>query len=339
MEKTSKSAKTICLPLSHEVIPTAHHLALMQYYPNDLKPHTVVCIYSDQKRLKSVIFNLRTRRTICKQAFKSIGTKDSEELSSPRVDSDAFVIKENNRTIMVLRYSETEFHLLSFPRLRVLYKFATHKPTKSKLIMCYINNEIVTWFKDENLLTFWKLFSTKPSSSLKLPFSVGSTYSQLTNRNLLILQNEKSKELAFVDVIKKQILKTIKVERNLYHSINSEDRIFRYSAIFFQGAANGECRCDTVSSDFQLTTLGRKIGLRGPGTRLYFLDGAKLILRQSLWKCEFFELTNDQVIFYPALRPKDERYSGFLQLPKEKRKFVLASRDGKLLFLQLGDGK
>lgn len=255
----------------------------------------------------------------------------SKENPFPTVDSNTFTFKENNQLIVVLRFSKTEFRMLSIPRLRLLHSLKTNQSADSQLNMCYMNNEIITWFSNDDLLTFWKFLSTKPSSTIKLPFTVRPTYSQLTNRNLLILQNEISKELVFVDVKQKKVIKTIKVEHNLYHSINAEDKLFRFWTAFMQVTGFGEFYCDSISADITLKTVG-KLSLRGSFTEAILLDGARTLIRHNSTKCQYFEIAADLLILYQSERLKDERYSGSLHIFKAK-KFCLITRDGRLLLL------
>lgn len=82
-----------------------------------------------------------------------------------------------------------------------------------------------------------------------------------------------------------------------------------------QGAQNGEFFCDSVSFDLKLKKAG-KFSLRGPGTRAIMLDGSRIILRKSLKGSDIYEMRDTKIVSYPLMRPKDERYSGFLQIPK-----------------------
>ena len=59
------------------------------------------------------------------------------------------------------------------------------------------------------------------------------------------------------------------------------------------------------------------------------------MLRRTISAPEFYEMSDDQLISFIVKRPKEERYAGFLQLPKEKRKICLVTRDGRLLLLHL----
>ena len=230
MKEATVTQQASISTLYHEFIPRAHQGYGTMTHLIDVNPRTIACVYSHKNGLSSVTFDIKTRKPFLRMA--------STENTYPAVDSDTFVIKENNQFIIVLRWSESEFHMLSVPWLRVIRKFTADQSTDSELAMCYMNKEIITWFDNGDLISFWELMSTTPSSTLKLPFAVGSTYSQLTNRNLLILQNEESSELAFVDVAQKKIVNIAKVQYNLYHSINSENRIFRYWITFTMDVQN-----------------------------------------------------------------------------------------------------
>lgn len=82
----------------------------------DFNPGIIVCVYFHHDTLNSVTINFQTR--------KAISRVTSKQTPSPKVDTDTFVIKENNKTMIVVRCSCTEFHILSVPRLRFIDKFS-----------------------------------------------------------------------------------------------------------------------------------------------------------------------------------------------------------------------
>lgn len=203
-----------------------------------------------------------------------------------------------------------------------------------------MNSEIIAWDESEELLTFWKLFCIQAFFSLKLPFRVGSTHSQLTNRNLLVLQNERSKELVFIDVIQKRVVFTSQVEHRLCHSINSENKVFtllegvllpRYVHRYSE-----ECLyCYKVSSfHTQQVPRSLNVGNKDDGSKVIFLDGAKIFLRQTLWSSQIWGITDDQLIIYDVNRYEYEPYSGFLSLSNTKNAFLLMARYGHIAIIQ-----
>ena len=322
----SKSSALIST-LSPEIIPNAfqpHHTTPKLIA---LSSAIIACVYWHQNGLFCVTFNLQTRKILQKMPGK--------QKPYPTVNSEAIAIKKGNQNLIILRHSPTEFQILSIPQLRLLHKFVPLDETnKSQFYMIYMNNEVITWFDNIAEVFFWELFSTKPSSSLQLPFNVGPVSSQLTNRNLLIMQNPISKQLVFIDVIHKNVTGTAKVEHNLEESINSEDRLFMSWSSWMYGTVNGTFYCEKLTPDLKMIEIGQ-LPLHGLLVETFLLDGTRMILWQNISKCKLYEMANDKLISYKTNRPKDEQYVGFVQLPKHKKMFCLLNRDGGLMLLRV----
>lgn len=324
MNKTKSSVHPSISVLAHDLIPRTHKLHGSRSKLVPLSPTIIACIYSHEEGLASITFNLQSRKVLQKI---SINGK-----YEPIVDSDS-LIKDGDQNFIVVRCSNTEFQILSVPRLKLRCVFKTQESEKSNLNFCYMNGEVITWFDDRSELTFWKLFATTSSSVLKLPFAVGPYYSQLTNRDLLILQNSETNKLVFVNVKQKKVADTAKSEHHLNYSVNSEDRIFRSRTTFMQGAVSGEMLCDKLTSRLTLSSIG-KLRLNGAGIQTHFLDGAKIILWQNFWDLKLYEMTDKELITYKMKRPKNERYIGFLQLSQSRRMFCLVGENKSLMLLQ-----
>ena len=332
MNSSATCHKAVFSTVNLEFIPNTQRSDYAELRLIDLNPRTVACVYSYDRKLCSVTLNLQTHKAIFRIASKAT--------FALTVESNSLVIKENNQTIVVLRRSKNEFFMFSLPRLRLVSKFVPAQSTKVQQNLCYMNGELITWCKSKASLSFWQLMGTKPSSSLMLPFTVRSTYAQLTNRNLLILQNGawESNELVFVDVKQKKISGMVKLVCKLACTINSEDRLFSYWKNNQHGVQSGVFFCESVASDLKLKQIG-KLSLSGPLKRAILLDGARVILMESLGDYECYEIADDQLITFPFNRSQNEQYPGFLKHPKEKKRFCLVTQNGKLLMLHLTDIK
>ena len=284
----------------------------------------IVCVYWNKDGLNSISFNLKTRKPLQKATGR--------EPAFPYIPSNVLAIKAGNQNLIFVRTSDFAFKILSIPRLAMIDEFIPTKTTNAKVKISYFNGEIITWIDNHDVLTFWKPFNKAPISSLRLPFTVKGSCSQIVNQNLLIFQNEKSKQLVFVDACQKQVIGTTKAKHNLYHSINSEDMLFSSWLTFGQGGAIiGQFICERLTHHLKRIPIGT---IELNWSRAVLLDGARIVLVQGdNW--QFYEIVDENLLRLSPTRLIDEECLASFQIPNSEKMICLVTNHFSLLMLRL----
>lgn len=245
---------------------------------------------------------------------------------------------KSHPNILVIRSDTNAFQFLSL-RLRVLFELRIAVDSLKESYLCCANGKIITWFKDGVKLFYWKPFESQPYESLELPFPVGSHYSLLPNRNLLILCGSDGKQLLFVDITKNQVMGTTKFPgETLHRVVNNEDRVITSWFSWSQGACYWKYYCHVLTPELELKELG-KIEVNGHGSRIFTMCGASVFLRISHKGASLVEVGTEKIVSQTLARPRDERYFSIAEIGHYKKMVCLLTEGNKLLLLQIGELK
>lgn len=283
----------------------------------------LVCIRLFDDSIHITYFHVTTRKVLRRNTkYKFINIAHVH-------DFDPQLIERKNQYFLGIRISNSEFHFISLWNLQTVCELRLSDGVDSKLFYCFMNGNLITWFENGQEVSFWRVFEEKPYATIKMPFKLFSSSSQLPNRNLLVLQASDNKEIVYLDVVKRKIVGVSSTDQALYRSINSENQVIQVLAAFL----NGAIFCYELTQDLQLLERTKYVLDEPSTTKVLLLSGAGICITQNFKRTSFYSLTNQREAYENVGRPSREYYMATTELRKNKREYCLITRAGDLLAL------